>query len=46
MNHAWFKDTDFTKLMKKEVTPPYLPDQKIDHVEPEFLSKDVKDANI
>lgn len=46
MDHPWFKDTNFEKVNNKELKPPYIPDPKVDHVEPEFIQVDVKDANV
>lgn len=42
-NHAYFKDTDFEKFLRKEVTPPYIPKIKnkadISHFDKEFTNE-------
>ncbi len=41
--HPWFRDIDFDLLVKKQITPPYIPkveDQgDVGNVDPEFLNE-------
>ena len=48
MEHPFFEDIDWNKLLKKEVQPPYIPKtKKIDdlrHIDPMFKDEVVKDT--
>lgn len=48
MSHPWFKDIDWTKMMAKKITPPFIPncsnDDWINNFDDEFIKEEVRDS--
>ena len=44
MDHSWFKDVDWPKVIKKDVKPPLVPDINLTYFEPNRLDSDPEDS--
>ncbi len=44
MNHRWFKDVDWPKVIKKDVKPPLVPDINLSYFEPDRGDTEAEDS--
>ena len=44
MEHRWFKDVDWAKVIKKDIKPPLVPDINLSYFEPDRGDSEVDES--